>query len=401
MPLFDYRAKDIEGANIKGAVEAKDQDEAHKILEENNLTPFDVRIHKKSVLSFNIHIGRRVPIKDLVVFSRQLSVMVAATLPLVQSLKIIVKQTTNKVLKEIIAEVAEEIEGGAKLSLALSKYPDVFDDFFVNLIRSGETSGRLSEVLVYLADQIEKDYDLSSKIKGAMIYPAFILTGLIVVGTVMMIFVVPKLTDVLKESGGELPVTTKILIAVSGFMVSYWWLLLIIVVGTVVGFRYYVKTPSGRFVWDSVLLRLPIFGPLFQKIYLVRFTRSLETLIVGKVPLTQGLRVVADVVGNSVYKDLIVRTVKEVEDGNSISTVFLQSHVVPSMISQMMVVGEQTGRLEEVLQKLTNFYGREIDNTVANLVTLIEPIVMIVMGVAVGGMVAAIILPTYNLASSI
>ncbi len=394
-------AINAEGAAIKGLVEAKDEAEATAILAENDLKVEQLSPHRKSILQFKIKLGKRVGVRDLVIFTRQLSVMIEATLPLVQAMRIITKQTINQEFRQIIDDLADDIEGGTKLSAALARYPEVFGEFFVNLVRSGETSGRLAEVLSYLADQTEKDYDLTSKIQGAMIYPAFIMTGLLGVGTIMMIFVVPKLTDVLRESGAELPFTTQLLINTSSFMGTYWWALLIALIVTIIGFRSYVATPRGRYVKDIVLLRTPIFGPLFQRIYLVRFTRSLQTLIVGKVPLTLGLAVVADVVGNSVYKDLISRTVREVEDGNSISTVFLESPVVPSMVSQMMVVGEQTGRLEEVLDKLTNFYSREIDNTVANLVTLIEPLVMILMGVAVGGMVAAIILPTFRLASQI
>lgn len=401
MAFFDYRAKDAAGAGVRGVVEAKNQDEAARILIDNNLTPVSIKERRQYAIFRAIRLGKRVPLKDLVLFSRQLSVMIEATLPLVQSLRTVVKQTKNAELKGIVSEIADEIEGGAKLSNALAKYPDVFSDFFVNLVRSGETTGRLAEVMIYLADQIEKDYDLNNKIRGAMIYPAFILSGLVVVAIVMMLFVVPKITEVLTESGAELPLSTKILVNTSGFMSKYWWLLAIAAVALAIGFRYYVKTPAGRFVWDTIKLRLPIFGPLFQKIYLVRFTRSMVTLIAGKVPVTMGLKVVAEVVGNSVYKQLIQQTIREVEDGNSIVTVFAVSPVVPTMISQMMQVGEQTGRLEEVLKHLTGFYAREIDNSVANLVTLIEPLVMVLIGLAVGVMVAAIILPTFNLASQI
>lgn len=401
MPLFDYKAKDLNGQIVTGLVEAKDSDYAIKILEQNDLSPLALTARSNNLLNASMVIGKRVPIKYLVIFTRQLSVMVSATMPLVQAIRVIFKQTENKQLRIILSELSDEIEGGTKLSLALSKYPDVFDDFYVNLIRSGETSGRLSEVLNYLADQKEKDYGLMSRIKGAMIYPAFILCGLVVVAAVMMIYVVPKLTDVLKESGAELPLSTQILITISSFMVNYWWLLLILLGAAIIGLREFIKRPLGRYAWDHVALRVPIFGLLFQQIFLVRFTRSLQTLIVGKVPLTTALKVTADVVGNAVFKDLIGRTVKEVEDGNSIATIFIDSPVVPAMLSQMMVIGEQTGRLEEILEKLSNFYAREIDNTVSNLVTLIEPVVMILMGVAVGGMVSAIILPTFKLASQI
>ena len=246
---------------------------------------------------------------------------------------------------------------------------------------------------------MEKDYDLTAKIKGAMIYPLFIVFGLVAVGIVMMIFVVPKLTSILTEAGTELPLATKILITTSNILSNYWWLLVIILIAGIFGFRFYTKTPVGKRQFDFLMLRLPIFGKLLQRIYLVRFTRSMNTLIVGGVTITKSLRIVAEVVGNEIYKDLIIKTSEEVEDGNSISSVFVDSDEIPKMVSQMMSIGEKTGKLDVILAKITDFYTREIKNVVANLMTLIEPIVMVVMGIAVGIMVAAIILPMYDMAS--
>ena len=267
------------------------------------------------------------------------------------------------------------------------------------MIKSGETSGKLDNVLEYLADQLEKDYDLRSKIKGAMIYPAFIISGLIGVGVVMMIFVIPKLTEMLTASGQELPITTRILIGTSDFMRGYWWLIIIMILVLVFGFRAIVKTAAGKKVKDNMVLRLPIFGKLLQRIYLVRMTRSLSTLIVGGVPLTVGLKIVNEVVGNAAYQEIIEETIKTVEDGDSVAKIFLESPIVPSLVSQMMSVGEKTGRLDDVLAKVSDFYSREIENIVSNLTSLIEPFIMVLIGVAVGGMVAAIILPMYNLAN--
>ncbi|MFH1427615.1 MAG: type II secretion system F family protein, partial [Patescibacteria group bacterium] len=342
----------------------------------------------------------RIKAKDIVIFSRQFSVMISANVALVQALKIIEDQTDNIRLKMIISEVADEVDSGSRLSESLEKRSDVFSDFYINVIKSGETSGKLDEVLRYLADEMEKDYDMMSKIKGAMIYPAFVFFGLGVVGVIMMVFVVPKLTEILVESGVELPITTRMLIGTSDILSSYWWLLIIIFVGIIIGFKYYLKTPFGRKYFDFIKLKVPIFGKLFQRIYLVRFTRSMNTLIVGGVAITKSLEIAADVVGNEIYKELIKETSKAVEDGDSISSVFINSKEIPGMVSQMMSVGEKTGKLDVVLEKITDFYSREINNVVANLMTLMEPIIMSVIGVAVGVMVAAIILPMYNLASA-
>lgn len=381
-------------------VEAPNVEAASEVLTDRGLSIINIEesdIGRK--FSINLVIFQRVKQKDIVIFSRQLSVMISATLPIVQSLRILVKQTENPYFKSVISELADEVEGGQKFSVALGKHKNIFTNFYVSMVRSGETSGKLDEVLVYLADQLEKDYDLRSKIKGAMIYPAFIISGLVMVGIVMMIFVIPKLTEMLTASGQELPAATRVLIATSSFMRDYWWLLIIIVIGFVAAIRFIVKTPAGKKAKDMLLLRLPVFGKLFQRIYLVRFTRSLSTLIVGGVPLTAALKIVNEVVGNAVYQEIIEETIEAVEDGESVATVMLESSVVPSLVSQMMSVGEKTGRLDEVLARVSDFYSREIENIVSNLTSLIEPFIMIVIGVAVGGMVAAIILPMYNLAN--
>jgi len=401
MPYYRYKAKDKYNENSEGMIQAASQEVAADMLADQGLTIVSLIEEKRSFLDKSLKILNRVKVKDLVVFSRQLSVIVSATIPLVQGLRILVNQTESPVLKTIISEVADDVEGGAKLSAALNRHPEVFDDFFINIIKSGETSGKLDEVLNYLADQKEKDYDLLAKIRGAMIYPVFIVIGLVIVGALMMIFVIPELTSVLTETGAELPVTTKLLIATSNFISSFWWLIASIVLGLFIILKAIIKTKQGRHYWDTLKLKAPIFGLLFKKIIIVRFSRSLFTLTTGGVSLTKSLEIVSDVVGNDVYKQIIIQTAAEVEDGNPIATVMLQSKEVPMMVSQMLNLGEKTGRLDEILDKIGNFYSREVSNMVNNLVTLLEPLVMMLMGIAVGVLVAAIILPMYNLASSL
>jgi type IV pilus assembly protein PilC len=382
-------------------VEAPSREVAVEILADRSLTPLSVEEQRVSRFQFLAASPiARIKTRDIVIFSRQLAVMASATVPIVQALRIMEKQTVNPKLKVVVSEVADEVEGGAKLSSALGKYPDIFSDFYINMVASGESSGKIDEILNYLADEAEKNYDLTSRIKGAMIYPAFILSGLVVVGSVMMIYVVPKLTQVLIEAGTELPTSTKILIAVSSFMAHYWWLLIIIVVGAGVLLRLFVKTPRGKHMWHTLQLKIPIVGIIYRHIYLVRFTQSMYTLVVGGVPLTKSLGIVANVVGSAVYKDIIERTIKEVEDGNSIATIFAQNSTVPPMLSQMMIVGEKTGRLEEIFKRLSAFYTHEVNNLVSNLVTLLEPAIMLVMGVAVGFIVSSILLPMYRLSGA-
>ena len=398
MSVFKYRAFTKEKRTIAGMVEAPSEDMAVDILRDKELEIISLVEKRSGSGKFNIVLDR-VKTKDIVMFSRQFSVLIGASVALVQSLKLLADQTKNVKFKGIIGEIADEVDGGAKLSDSLAKRPKVFSDFYVNVVRSGETSGKLDEVLTYLADELEKDYDMTSKIKGAMIYPAFVLSGLTVVGAVMMIFVVPKLTAVIAEGGGELPLATKIVIFISDFLAGYYLLVGFMIVVFIVGFRFFLRIPMGKKIVDIVLLRLPIFGKLFQKIYLVRFTRSLQTLLKGGVNITKGLAITAEVVANAMYREIIVETKKEVEDGNSITSAMEKSPYVPVMVSQMIGIGEKTGRLDIILESITNFYSREIDNTIANLMTLMEPIIMVIMGVGVGTMVAAIIMPMYSLSS--
>jgi len=400
MPIFKYKAFDKDKKMQEGMVEANNKDYVGEILAEKGFSIVSVTEISSGKKKFNLDFLNKVKIKDIVIFSRQFSVLISANVSMVQALKILVDQTANLTLKMTVSEVADEVDAGSALSEALGKRANIFSNFYVSVVRSGETSGKLDEVLSYLADEMEKDYDMMSKIKGAMIYPAFVLCSLVVVGIVMMIYVVPKLTAILTESGTELPITTRILIGTSGFLQNYWWLLIVIVAAVIAAFRWYIKRPQGKRQFDYITLRLPIFGHLFQLIYLVRFTRSMNTLIVGGVTIDNSLKVAAEVVGNKIYQELIEETIKEVEDGNSISSVFINSKTIPKMVSQMLNIGEKTGKMDVILERITNFYGREISNMVANLMALMEPIIMVVMGVAVGIMVAAVILPMYNLASS-
>ena len=402
MPVFQYKATNNTGEQLEGMIEAPSEGVAATMLSDRGLIILSLgEGHKKLSGDINLPFLNRIKVKDIVIFSRQLAVMASANVPIVQALKIIKDQTENIRMQKIVSEIGDEVDGGAKLSQSLAVYPNVFSDFFISMVKSGETSGKLDEVLNYLADQQENDYDMQSKIHGAMIYPSFIIFALVLVGFGMSIFVLPKLTSILTDSGAELPFATKVLVSISGFMSSYWWVVLIAMVGMVVGIRFVIGRDGPlKTQWDFVKLKLPVFGKLFQRIYVVRITRSLSTLIVGGVPLTTALNITADVVGNYVYEQLIRSTVKEVEDGRSIATLFLESDSMPTMVSQMMKVGEQTGKLDQILDKLTDFYSRELENVVSNLTTLIEPLIMLVMGGAVGFVVIAIILPLYNLSSS-
>lgn len=399
MPIFSYKVRDSRGRDLEGAVEAADATQAGEVLRERGYQVLSVdRRAEESIGNISFTFLQRVKVEDIVIFSRQLSVMVGASISIVRSLRTAARQTASKKLQGIVLDIAAEVEGGVRLSDAFAKYPHVFGTFYVNMLRSGETSGKLDEVLHYLADQQEKDLDLRRRVKGAMTYPIFVLIMLFIVGTVMMVFVVPKLTAVLRESGADLPVTTKTLIVVSDFFVKYWYVILAAVFAAVFGGRAFYRTPGGKRVIDKALLYVPVFGPLFRKIYITRVTHSLSTLVEGGVDMVTSLKVVAGVVGNETYREALVDTVKQVSSGNTMAASLKGRREFPDMVTQMIAIGEETGKLQQVLSRLTDFYTREVNASVATLSTAIEPIIMLVMGVAVGGLVSAIILPMYNLA---
>ncbi len=403
MAIFDYRTRSKEGQSLNGSVVAPTENVAYEILRERGLTIISLvgRKEAKGMLTNPLSFFRRVKIKQQVVFARQLAVMIGANVPIVRALKILVRQTENPNFKMVISDILDEVDGGAKLSAAMSRYPQVFNNFFVYMVRSGETTGKLDEVLEYLATQKEKDYDLISKMRSAMIYPAVLFTGVVVVAVGLTLFVLPSLLEVFKQGGAQLPLPTRILIGFVHGAQSYWYLGVIAVIALAAGFSSFKRTKRGKRIIDLLKIKAPIFGTIFTRLYLTRMSRSIATLLSAGVPISRSLEITSDIVDNVIYREIIQQTVKEVEDGNSITTVFVKSKYIPLMVSQMMSVGEQSGRMDQILVKVAEFFERELNNLVANLVTLLEPVILLIMGGAVGFLVAAILLPIYNLSNAI
>ncbi len=401
MALFNYQAKDKQGILRKGSVEAASIVQASEILHSHSLTVLELVPAESGGINLDKYLPflNRVPRKELVVFSRQLSTLINAKVPIIQALDILAEQVSSKRLQGIILEMIAEIEAGKSLSEAVSEYPNVFSNLYVHLVKAGELSGTLDRSLAYLADQQEKDYDLVAKIRGALTYPIFIVSAIVIVGGLMFIFVLPQMVSILQESGAELPLTTKILIFVTGITQKYWLVLLLLLVGAIVGFQMYIRGPGGRLIWDHVKLRIPVLGKLLRNIYMDRFALNLSTLVAGGIPIVQALKTVSDIVGNAVYKDIVEEAAQEVETGRYIYQVFEQKEEVPKLVSQMIRIGEETGSLDEILKKLASFYDKEVDNTIKTLTTLIEPVIMLLLGVAVAIIVAGVLLPIYNLAS--
>jgi type IV pilus assembly protein PilC len=398
---YQYQARDNQGTMRTGTVEAATLGAATEILHAHGLVVIKVLPLSKSSILEQINIFNGISPKEVVLFSRQLATLIGAKVPIVMALKILQVQVTSRKLQEIIGEIASKVESGEALSAAITGYPKLFNEMYVNLVHSGEMSGSLDEALGYLADQVEKDYDLRSKIVGALTYPAFILFALVIVGFLMFIFVLPPMVSLLQEQSVELPFTTKILVFTTTFMQSYWWIVLIAIIGTVIGVKLYIGTVPGRYLFDYLKLRMPVFNKLALDIYMSRFARNLSTLIAGGIPIVKALDSVADIVGNEVYREILFEASNDVKNGKGIAQSLADRPEFPPIVSQMVQIGESTGKLQDILDKLARFYEKEVDAILKILTTLIEPIIMMMLGLAVAVMVAGILLPIYNLASAV
>ena len=399
---FNYQARTKEGEIQTGTIEAGSREAAVKILQRHDLAV--VLLESVSAVPFyarSLRFLQRVKAKDLVMLYRQLSILFEADIPPLDALASISKQVGNPYLKDILFEVESDVRGGESFSNALAKHKKIFSNFYVNVIRSGEATGRLDAVLKYLADHAEREFILTSKIKGAFVYPGFILSAFLIVVVLMLIYVIPQLTAIFLEIGGKLPLTTRILVGTSDFVRSWGWLLLIIFIGLGTGFVRFIKNPRGLELWDKFKLRVPLFGKLLQKMYLSRFSENLGTLLKGGISILDALQISGQVVGSTVFKKIIMEAREQVKTGGEISSVFEKDpkHIPPTVV-QMLKVGEKTAKLDEMLDRLASFYQGEVDRTVANITQLIEPFLIMVLGAGVAFLVASILLPIYNITSS-
>lgn len=397
---FNYTARTKEGQLQTGVVEAVSFDAAIDALQRHNLAIISLKFASASFWSKRLKLFEKIKKEDVMMFSRQLSVLLEADMSLMESLRILTRQLENPYFKEILFQITSDVDGGMAFSKALSQHPKIFTSFYVNMIRTGEATGKLYEISNYLADHLEKEYYLLSKIKNALTYPIIIVVATIITVIVMMVTIIPKLTKIIEESGQELPTLTKIIISTSDFLARYGWIVLVILVfvGIIVG--QYIGKGKGKRQWDELKLRLPIFGDIFKKVYLARFAENLSTLIMGGIPILKSLRVVGDVIGNEVYRELMYDIEREVKRGGSMSVVLEISPFVPLMISKMVAVGEKTGKLDKILANLAKFYGQQVDDITSRLTTIIEPILISFLGIFVGLLAASVLIPIYNFAAT-
>lgn len=400
MAVYKYKARKIDGTIVDGLVEAPSQSVASRLLHDKQL--FVIQI-AQSTESFQLRDLKerfnRIGFVEIVNFTRQMATMVNAGLSLPEAFRILHSQTDNQAFGKMLEEVEHQIVGGGTLADSLAKYPQYFSATYIALVRAGESSGTLDQVMNRLANILESQREFRSKVSGAMIYPIIILIGMSIVVFIMMTVVVPKLTDLYRDFNIDLPASTRLLMGVSGFFVHYWWLMIIGVAGLVSAFARWRKTPEGELIVDTIILKLPLFGELQKKIMLVEFTRTLGMLVASGIHILEGLRILKNSLPNVVFRNAVSEISKKVEKGFPLGDTFGQYDAFPPIVSQMMKVGEETGKLDETLEKLSNYFESESEHVVKGLTTAIEPIIMVVLGVGVGFIVISVITPIYNLTS--
>ncbi|MBU1118579.1 type II secretion system F family protein [Patescibacteria group bacterium] len=402
MAQFHFRVRDYAGKVSSGTLEAPDVKGATQALQDEGYIVVSLeKVEKVNVFKKISDVFNRVSVKDLTILSEQMATMFDAGVPIVDTLHGLVKQTDNERLKEILQKVAQDVEGGAKLSYALGQYPKVFSQYYVGMVRAGEESGQVSQNLTFLARQLKKSYEIRSEVRGALMYPAFVVLGVIAVMLLAVFYVLPNLLSIVQDTKVKLPWTTELLIGFTNFITHYWYIVIaaIIIAGTL--FHYYRKSETGKRNLDLLVIKLPLFGSVFQKFYLAQFANNLSSLISGNVSIVKAFQMVGDMVPNVVYRDIFLETAEKIKGGQKVATVMSKSEFIPPMVVNMLSVGEETGRIDQILQKLASFYQTEIDNQLKGIVSLIEPIMIVLLGVGVAIIVSAVILPMYNLASTL
>lgn len=401
---YEYRARDKTGAVHAGQMEGSSPSAVAGTLRQKGYVPLRIDEKKMTALQRDIQIPglkKKVKTTDISIFSRQLATMVNSGLTLIRALTILDQQTENALLKEIIGEVRAAVEQGSSLSAAFEAHPEVFDDLYVSMIRAGEVGGALDETLERLADMLEAQVRLRSKVKSAMAYPAVVLALIVFIVTGMLVFVVPIFESMYSELGGTLPLPTQVLINISDVLTSLWWLISIGLIGAVAGLRRWKQTEAGRAAWDRFKVRLPIFGTVVQKVAISRFARTFAVLSRTGVPVLQALDIVASTSGNWLVSEATADIRASVRRGEPLVAPLHRHEIFPPMVTHMMAVGEETGALEGMLSKVADFYDTEVDDTVNALTSLIEPLLIIVMGLAVGGILISLYLPMFNIANLI
>ncbi len=397
MAQYTYQARSADGREVKGTLRAPSEKRAKALLVANGLTPILVSGSKVYSNLFNQDVFSKIRTKDLVLFSRQLSAMIRAGVPILESLQALIKQAEKQKLRSLLQGIASDVEGGSSLSSALTKHSAIFSPFFTGVVRTGEVSGLLSESLATLSVYLEQNYVFVRKVRSALLYPAFVLVGVMIVVLLMFLYIVPQLVVLFEEAQVELPLPTRILIFSTDIIQGYWYLLVPITLVVVLIARSYLRTTEGWYAASALLLKLPLLRPMFTKIYLTRLTSILHTLFRSDVPVIESLTIARDSIGNAVFERILDQTQNSVKDGASISEIWENEPYIPTMLTTMVSVGERSGELQNSFAEAQRFFQRDVDEILNTLSVFLEPILVIILGLAVALVVAGVLLPIYNL----
>jgi type IV pilus assembly protein PilC len=405
MPAFSYTARGADGKTTNGVLEAKDEQFLASLLRVRGLAlitsrPQSQHLDKKG-LRIKFTFGG-VPSVQKIFFLQNLQVMVRTGFSLTHALDTLAQQTENKYFKKVIEELSHDVQAGTTLSSAMTKHPKVFPELFVNMIAAGEVSGKLDEVLMRLTVQVKKEHQLYSKVKGALTYPVIVVVAMVALGIVMMVAVLPKLLTVFDTAGVPLPLPTRVLIAMSNFLQHNLIICAVVAIAFIFAFRYVIRTKKGRHIWHTLLLSAPIIGPILKKINLARFTRNLSSLLKTDIPIVQTFHIIAKTIGNVIYRESLNRTADELKKGASIAKILgVYPKLYPPVVTQMISVGEESGTLDTIADEIANFYEEDVDQVMANLTSILEPVLILLLGAGVAGMVIAVILPIYSMSDVI
>jgi type IV pilus assembly protein PilC len=403
--IFHYTAISSEGIKSEADVSASSLDDAISLLQKKGLSVVDIKEKEEDItegiLAHVPFLKQKIKPKDVVIFSRQIATLFEAGVSALKAFRLLAAENDNKALQEQLTSVADDIESGVSLSQALERKPEIFSSFYTNMVKAGEESGKLNETFLYLADYLDRDYELKQKVKKALTYPTFVVATFIIIMIAMFIFVIPKMAAMFADQGAELPLVTKIVLGVSNVFVQYWMIVfpLLIVAGWF--FYKWAQTEDGRFKVDTIKTKIPVVKTLYQRIFLTRLADNMNTMLSSGVPIVHSIDITAAVVDNVVYEQLLRRVSQKVQTGTSFSKALYEEPLVPNILVQMVKIGEETGELGYILKNLANFYKRELDTAIDAVIGLIEPAMIVGLGLGVGILVAAVLLPMYSLSDSI
>ena len=400
--IFNYKAIDANGGKQEGNIEAFSIDLAISAIQKRGLVISSIKPEEeKTSLIRHIPFFNKVSNKDVVILSRQMSTLFEAKVSALRIFKLISSEAENPLLRTKLAQIVDDLQGGTSISQALSKHPDVFSDFYVNMVRAGEESGKLDETFLYLADYMDRTYEVTTKAKNALIYPAFVVMTFIGVMVLMFTVVIPKIAEIVKESNQDLPIYTRIVFAASDFIVNHGLATVLLILLSISILAWFLRTPAGKLWISNVRLQFPYIGDLYQKLYLSRFSDNMSTMISSGIPMLKAVEVTASVIDNRVYKAIMNEAFEKVKAGNPLSGALSGHEEIPNILTAMIRVGEESGELGNIMKTMAKFYQREVITAVDTLVGLIEPVMIVFLGVGVGILLASVLIPIYNVASSV